>query len=147
MDTSTTYGHRRNNVNALLAKILGGVLVLVGLLGFIPGITNDGALLGIFGVNALHNIVHLLTGGILLWAGLANDGQNARRTNQILGVVYALVAILSFTTLTDALLGENASNPAFADAALHVLIAGALLAVGFGVRDETTSPAARPGSP
>ena len=56
------------------ALVVGAVFLLVGVLGFIPGITSDfgdisgaghnsGAdLLGIFQVSILHNIVHLLFG-------------------------------------------------------------------------------------
>jgi hypothetical protein len=62
-----------------LALLFGVVFLVVGILGFIPGITTDysdlefagkdsGAeLLGIFQVSILHNIAHLLFGvGILL---------------------------------------------------------------------------------
>ena len=54
----------------------GIVYLAVGVLGFIPGVTvataqpGQGLLLGIFAVNALHNIVHLVAGAILVWAGL-----------------------------------------------------------------------------
>lgn len=69
-------GERSNIQNA--AMIFGVVFLLVGVLGFIPGITTDyddltrfdgvGAkLLGIFGIHILENIVHLLYGA----AGLA----------------------------------------------------------------------------
>lgn len=64
----------------LAAQVVGAVFLLVGILGFIPGITsNFGAmafaghtsealLLGVFQVSILHNIVHLLFGvaGILM---------------------------------------------------------------------------------
>jgi Domain of unknown function (DUF4383) len=62
-----------------LALLLGVVFLVVGILGFIPGITtnyddlsfagkdSDAELLGIFQVSVLHNIAHLLFGvGILL---------------------------------------------------------------------------------
>ena len=62
------------------AQAVGAVFLLVGILGFIPGITSnyealgfaghgsEALLLGIFQVSVLHNIVHLLFGvaGILL---------------------------------------------------------------------------------
>ncbi|UBU08680.1 DUF4383 domain-containing protein [Nonomuraea gerenzanensis] len=73
----------------LAALIVGAAFLLVGVLGFIPGITTDydelqfaghesGAhLLGVFQVSILHNIVHLLFGivGVLLartWSGARN---------------------------------------------------------------------------
>jgi Domain of unknown function (DUF4383) len=62
-----------------LALLFGVVFLVVGILGFIPGITtnydelkfagndSDAELLGIFQVSILHNIAHLLFGvGILL---------------------------------------------------------------------------------
>ncbi len=70
------------------AMLFGIIFLVVGILGFIPGITSDydqlttfddqGAkLLGIFGVNILENIAHLLFGiaGLALastWAGAKN---------------------------------------------------------------------------
>ncbi|WAJ34447.1 DUF4383 domain-containing protein [Arthrobacter sp. FX8] len=62
------------------AQAVGAVFLLVGVLGFIPGITSnydalsfaghgsEALLLGIFQVSVLHNIVHLLFGvaGILM---------------------------------------------------------------------------------
>lgn len=58
----------------LAAQVVGAVFLLVGILGFIPGITSnfgtmgfaghtsDALLLGVFQVSILHNIVHLLFG-------------------------------------------------------------------------------------
>ncbi|HWG99824.1 MAG TPA: DUF4383 domain-containing protein [Pilimelia sp.] len=58
----------------LFAAVVGGVFLLVGVLGFIPGITtnydtmqfaghgSEAKLLGLFQVSILHNIVHLLFG-------------------------------------------------------------------------------------
>ncbi len=58
----------------LAALAVGAVFLLVGILGFIPGITtnygdmtfighdSEAKLLGLFQVNVLHNIVHLLFG-------------------------------------------------------------------------------------
>src|SRR3954466_2594569 len=71
------------------ARIVGIVFLLVGVLGFIPGITqnygdmkfagnsSDAELFGVFQVSILHNIVHLLFGiaGIALsrtWEGSRN---------------------------------------------------------------------------
>jgi hypothetical protein len=68
------------------AQVVGLVFLLVGVLGFIPGVTTDydemqfashdsGAqLLGIFQVSILHNIVHLLFGvaGLAMARGFAS---------------------------------------------------------------------------
>ncbi len=41
------------------AILFGVVFLLIGILGFVPSITKDEMLLGIFHVNLLHNVVHL----------------------------------------------------------------------------------------
>jgi hypothetical protein len=82
--TAPTRGARTNVQKA--AAIVGVVFLLVGVLGFIPGITtnfgdlsfagheSDARLLGLFQVSILHNIVHLLFG----IAGLALAPQQRR---------------------------------------------------------------------
>lgn len=73
----TTYTHARATARVPVqqaALLVGSVFLLVGILGFVPGITTDystmefasegsGAeLLGIFQVSVLHNLVHLAFG-------------------------------------------------------------------------------------
>ncbi|HVL47222.1 MAG TPA: DUF4383 domain-containing protein [Candidatus Thermoplasmatota archaeon] len=130
-----------NTPNVLLAKIVGAVLVLVGILGFLPQFNPT---LIIFGVNVLHNIVHLATGAILLAAGFIDGGTYARVTNQILGVVYLLVAILGFAgILVPTLLNTTADAIPHADNLLHTLLGVALAGVGFGVREPSGRGAMR----
>lgn len=126
-----------DNPNVLLAKLLGVVLLAVGVLGFVPPLVIDGALLGIFGVNALHNIVHLGSGAVLLGAALAVDGSNARMANISLGAVYVLVALLGFAgVLVPDLLNTHADIVAHADNMLHLVVAVGLLGVGLGLATE-----------
>ena len=60
-----------------IALGFGAFYLLIGVLGFIPGITQPaedpghGLLLGIFAVNPLHNIVHLVAGAVAAYAGMA----------------------------------------------------------------------------
>ena len=118
------------------AIIFGIVFLLVGVLGFVPGITTTGQmLLGIFHVNAVHNIVHLLSGAVALITGLTSTAA-ARMYFRVFGIVYALVAILGFFTGHGLLLGLISNN--MADTWLHVLIAIVALALGFAVQDTST---------
>ena len=60
-----------------LALMFGFVFVLVGILGFIPAAApqhSDGMhyLLGLFMVGGVHNVVHLLSGIVALWAGMTS---------------------------------------------------------------------------
>jgi hypothetical protein len=121
------------------AKVFGIVFLVIGVLGFVPGITTDDHLLGIFHVNAAHNIIHLLSGAAALWAS-STSTLASRRYFQIFGIVYALVALLGMFYGDEPLLGFIAHNGA--DVILHVLIAAASLWLGFGVRDKDAAPSA-----
>jgi Domain of unknown function (DUF4383) len=116
------------------ALVFGVVFLLVGILGFVPAATPNGMLLGVFHVNAAHNIVHLLSGAVALWAGLTSVSAS-RLYFRVFGVVYALVAVLGFFAARDGmLLGLITNNPP--DTWLHVAIAVAALVLGFVVKDE-----------
>ncbi len=124
------------------AAILFGVVFLaVGVLGFVPGITNNEMLLGIFHVNAAHSAVHLLSGAIALWTGLASVA-HARLYFRVFGVVYALVAVLGFSAGDGMVLGLISNN--MPDTWLHVAIAVVALTLGFAVKDDNTAAKAGP---
>ena len=115
----------------LFALVFGAVYVLIGLAGFIVTGFDDFAAknyseeLILFPVNPLHNIVHLAVGA--LWLGSAARHQSAKAVNMLIGVVYALVAILGFAGALKFLAIEDAGST---DNFLHV--ATALLAIYFG---------------
>lgn len=107
----------------LYATVLGSVFVLVGILGFFA----DEKLLGIFEVDTVHNLIHLASGGVALFAASRGEGY-ARLYARIFGGVYALVTVLGIALDGD-LLGVIHVNAA--DNVLHALIAAATLIVGF----------------
>jgi hypothetical protein len=131
--------------NRLVAVIFGAVYLIVGALGFAAtaGVefiaTEGGLLLGIFEVNPLHNIVHLLIGIALLIAGIKSVSA-AKAANVTVGVVYLLVGIVGFF-LVDTALNILALNTA--DHFLHLVSALVLLGVGLGaergVRTDRTT--------
>jgi hypothetical protein len=112
------------------AVLFGIVFILIGILGFVPGITNDEMLLGIFHVNAAHNVVHLLSGAVALFAGMTSFGAS-RMYFRIFGVVYGLVAVLGLMNMGQhtMLLGLISNNDA--DTFLHIAIAAVSLLLGF----------------
>lgn len=115
-----------------MARIFGYTFVVVGILGFIPGITTDeGRLLGIFQVDAMHNIVHILSGVVALLAAYKSQ-HAARMYFKVFGVVYGLVAILGIFHGNQPLFGLMAHNGA--DVVLHFLIAGVALYLGFSAK-------------
>src|SRR5215210_2295133 len=106
------------------AILLGIVFLLVGILGFIPAVAPNHMLLGIFHVNAAHNVVHLLSGAVALGCGLASVAAS-RLYCRIFGVGYGLVAVLGFVQGDTLLLGLISNN--MADVWLHVAISLAAL--------------------
>ncbi len=89
-----------------VAAVFGVVYVLVGVLGFLPGLVTgdapagmesaEGSLLGIFPVNAVHNIVHLVIGAALLYGATGRDA--AIGVLKVIGAVYILVGILGIVS-------------------------------------------------
>lgn len=135
----------RSSPNRLVATIFGAVYLVVGALGFaVTGgvgfiATEGGLLLGIFEVNPLHNIAHLLIGAALLIAGLSNV-RAAKTVNIVVGAAYLLLGVVGFF-LTGTDLNILALNTF--DHFLHLASALVLLGVGLGaergVRADTTA--------
>ncbi len=88
-----------------VARLLGIVFLLVGILGFVPGITTDlydgldfagdgseAELLGLFQVSVLHNIIHLLF-GVAAFA-LAGTASGARMYLIGGGAIYLVLWLL-----------------------------------------------------
>jgi hypothetical protein len=111
------------------AFVLGVVFLIVGVLGFIPNpIVGPNA---IFVTNAMHNYVHLIS-GIFLLLGVYT-ALTPGLALKILGVVYAIVAVLGFVMLkgADGVMFGIAMN--MMDHWLHVVLAIVILAAGFGL--------------
>jgi hypothetical protein len=122
-----------------LAVVFGVVFLAVGVLGFVPALTPDGHLLGLFHVNLLHNVVHVASGAVALWAGLTSE-RNSKLYFQVFGLVYAVVAVLGFVYKDQAILGLVANNAA--DTWLHVVIAVVALYLGFLMKPSAAPTAA-----
>lgn len=105
--------------------IFGVVFLLIGVLGFVPGITSDGMLLGIFEVDTTHSIVHILTGIIAL--AVMNSEKSASIFFKVFGTVYGLVAIWGLVG-SGSIFGLFHAN--LADNILHLVIAIVMLYVG-----------------
>ncbi|GAA3879508.1 DUF4383 domain-containing protein [Leifsonia kafniensis] len=129
----------RTSPNRLVGTIFGAVYVLVGVLGFaVTGgvglvATQGGLLLGIFEVNPLHNIAHLLIGAALLIAGLST-ATAAKAANTTVGAVYLLLGIVGFFIASTA---ANILALNTADHFLHLASAIVLLGVGLAA-DKVT---------
>ncbi|MFB9308490.1 preprotein translocase subunit Sss1 [Agromyces hippuratus] len=124
----------RNSPNRIVATVFGAVYLLVGVLGFaVTGgvgffATEGGLLLGVFAVNPLHNVAHLLIGAALLIGGIVSAAA-AKAVNATVGAAYLLLGIVGFF-----LAGTAANILALntADHFLHLASAIVLLGVALG---------------
>ena len=118
------------NIAKSYAQLLGVVLTLVGILGFInvTPLVSDGRILSIFAIDPLHNVIHLASGIVGLAAGFMSQGKYARTYAGVFGLVYGLVTVLGFVQGTS-VLGLVTVNAA--DNFLHTAIAVASLGVYF----------------
>ena len=130
-----------------IAMLVGSVFLLVGIAGFIPGITtnydaltfaghhSDAQLLGIFNVSVLHNIVHLLFG--VLGLALSRTFTGSRNFLIGSGVVYGLLFV--YGLVIDHQSTANFVPLNSADNWLHLALAVGMLALGL-VLGRTTAP-------
>lgn len=122
------------------AAVFGSVILIIGILGFVPSATPNRMLFGLFHVNAAHNIVHMVTGVIALLC--ASRGGNApRQFFQFFGVIYGVVALLGFVVRDGYILGFMANN--MADTWLHVAITTVSVYLGFVYSHEGVLRASR----
>jgi len=121
-----------------LAALIGAVFLLVGVLGFIPGITQhldtitfashtSGAmLLGVFQVTVLHNLVHLLFGV----AGLAMAATRATARTFLLGGGVIYLALWIYGLVIDRASDANFVGLNTADNWLHLGLGAVMVLLG-----------------
>lgn len=123
----------------LVALGAGASFLLVGVLGFIPGITTHHGdlglaghhsrafLLGLFQVSVLHNVVHLLFGVVGL--AMARKASSARSYLVVGGLAY--FAIWAYGLFTgDEMSAANIVPVNMADNWLHLALAFGMIAAG-----------------
>ena len=121
------------------AAAVGAVFLLVGILGFVPGITSNydamefaghesGAeLLGVFQVSILHNIVHLLFGV----AGLAMARSFGAARSYLLGGGLIYLVLWVYGLLVDHDADANFVPVNDADDWLHFVLGIGMVALGY----------------
>lgn len=125
-----------------LAAVFGVVFILVAIVGLIaPGgmamqptdPATAAKALGIFPVNLLHNVVHLLFG---IWGLAASRSWPGSTTFfKVGGVIYAVLTVVAFLSPA----GFGLVPLGGSDIGLHAVLAIAMLAIGF-----TAKPAVAP---
>lgn len=128
-----------------LIWVFAAVFIIVGLVGVM---TEPGTLmLGIFQVDFLHNLVHLISGAVFALVGVGLAGQNKERyVFQVFGIFYALITLVGFIQgyTVAGLIGVN-----MADNLLHLAIAVVALCIGFLCKPKaavTSTPSSNPTS-
>ena len=118
-----------------VAMLVGATFLLVGILGFIPGITtnygdmkfagdgSDSELLGLFQVSILHNIVHLLFG--IAGLALARTWDGARTYLIGGGAIYLALWLLGLVGGADWIPANDA------DDWLHFVLGVGMIGLGF----------------
>jgi preprotein translocase subunit Sss1 len=127
-------------VNQTVAKFFGVVLILIGVIGFFGGSINMTVRpeLGLFPVNVLHNVVHILIGVWGLAASRTLSGATAFCKQA--GVLFLLLAIIGFIPwLTEQLasLLPLSGNAAY----LHLVLGLVLLYFGVMGRSQQRATA------
>ena len=115
------------DVQKTYAMVIGAVLVLLGLVGFV-----NNPILGLFGVNVAQDVLHLVGGALIIW--LAMKG-SAKPTNMWVGIIALVVGILWFAEgldggLLNLIFGINA-----AISYLHIAVGVVSLGVYDGVKE------------
>ena len=128
-----------------VARLAGVVFLLVGIAGFIPGITtnlydglefagDDGnaKVIGLFEVSVLHNLVHGLFG--LAGLALAKTASGARTYLIGGGAIYVLLAVIQAIGAGDwvPLVG--------ADLWLHLALGIGMVGLGYGLTRDRSAP-------
>ncbi|MFY1617220.1 DUF4383 domain-containing protein [Micromonospora sp. WMMD736] len=129
------------------ALVVAGVFLLIGVLGYIPGITTDygelsfaghhseAKLLGVFQVSILHNAVHLLFG--LVGLALARSVAGARVFLAGGGAIYLALWLYGLAIeAIDESGGANILPVNGADNWLHLALGFGMLALGLLLSNE-----------
>ncbi|MBW5420093.1 DUF4383 domain-containing protein [Streptomyces sp. BG9H] len=129
------------------ALLVGAVFLLVGVLGFIPGITTDydtmkfashdshAELLGIFQVSILHNLVHLAFG--VAGLAMARTAATARTFLLVGGAIYLVLWL--YGLIIDHHSSANFVPLNNADDWLHFVLGIGMIALGALLTRRTTA--------
>ncbi len=115
----------------IFAKVMGLILLIVGILGFIPGLTPHGMLFGVFMVSEAHSVIHILSGLLFVAVGFSENWELARRVTLGFAIVYGLITVLGFMSSNNVVLGMPMN---MADNVLHLTITVASLMFGLPQR-------------
>ena len=127
------------------ALAFGGVFLVLGVLGFIPGITTDsgdatfvqhgGRLFGVFGTSGLDNLVRLAFGVLGVLVGLRSAFGSAVYLG-VGGVFYFLIWL--YSVLADPLVSNDGFGIGGADWALNIVLGLGMVVAAVATRPRRT---------
>jgi hypothetical protein len=121
-----------------VAMLMGVLFVVVGILGFIPGITtsydelkfaghnSDAQLFGVFATSILHNIVHMLFGIAGIALARTIDGARTYLTGG--GLIY--LVLFAYGAIWHGETGTNWIPVNWADNILHLALGAGMVVIG-----------------
>jgi hypothetical protein len=117
-----------NRIVRIIIVFLGATgFILLSLLGFF-----NSTIFGLFEVDPLHNIIHLLTGILaIIFAGISDWG--AALYARMFGLLYGVIGVIGLVVPGDEFFGFHVNT---ADDFLHLLVAIVFLYLGFVVYDK-----------
>lgn len=116
----------------VFAIIFGIAFIFAGVAGFFSTFMTNGQLFGLFEVDFMHNIIHIISGVIAIMA--STSIKYSKWYFRLLGIIYATIALLGFWYSGDFYMLHMHMN--FADNLLHVGIALVALYLGFFMRKK-----------
>ena len=123
---------------------LGAAMLVIGVLGFAMGgmhqlFSTEGADLIVFSLNPFHDILHLLSGGLFLWAAVRPTGtiQIGAATGAALLAVLTVAGVLMTNGAIHNYLAANTADNLFHVASGLVAVGAAVLASQWPDRDRT----------
>lgn len=123
------------SVQKTYALILGIVLTLVGLAGFIPALVSGtggmGQLLGLFGVNYIQSALHLIAGLFGLYVGIKGIGPGYNATLGWIAIALGVIGFIPGIGYGTGLLG-SLLNIDLNITILHLVIGIVTLGVYYG---------------
>ena len=122
----------------MYAKVVGVVVLVVGVVGLLAGNPEDG-LLGLFNIDIVEDIIHLGSGGLLAYVGFKGTDSAVKSVVTALGVIYLLVGVLGF--VVPELFGLIPNEYNVADNILHLVLGALALFAVLGAKQGTTHTA------
>ncbi len=119
----------------IYAKVVGALLFIVGILGGLPAFAPDGMLFGVFMVDTVHNLFHLISGLVLLAAGFGVQWELSRRLVLGFAIIYGLLTLAGFLAPADRVLGMQFN---MADNVLHLALTATALMFALPVQRYPT---------